>query len=193
MKSILIISLLAVALFSCNTPDECEKCIEAINHMKGKIAQNQCNPANMENAVNRIKDDCDDDASAHIYYLAEMCSNGYAMTAACPDLPSSSQIEFVVDFSNGQLGDTTSLFITWPNQSQVSYEVWGGTFGGFKPEKGIREGMQLEFQLINKNDVVVATEKQRFSFVRVNNYDIKRFINISFDQNTGYSITFEYW
>lgn len=193
MKKLAYLFICLSIILSCQTPDDCEKCEEAVNHMKDKIAQNQCNPSFMENAVQRIKDDCNDDANAYIYYMAEMCSEGYAMSVNCPSLPSSSQIEFVVSYDPGSITDTVFLFCTWPDGEQKSHMAIGGTFAGFPLEKSVREGHELEFQLTNKNGVVQVTEKIIFSFIRPTKYNLTRFVEIDFDANTGYSITFVDW
>ena len=193
MKNIFLFLTMAALSITCQTPDDCEKCNEAVNHMKDKIAQNQCNPSFMENAVQRVKDDCGDDASAYIYYLAEMCTEGYAMVANCPSLPSSSQISLIVDTKTGNTTDTMYLFCSWPDGEQKSHMTLGGTFAGFPLEKSVREGHELEFQLTNKNGAVLATEKIRFSFVRPTKYQLARFVEINFDANTGYSLTFIDW
>ena len=193
MKNFFIVLVLAAISITCETPDDCEKCNQAVNHMKDKIALNQCNPNFMENAVQRVKDDCGDDASAYIYYMAEMCTEGYAIVANCPSLPSSSEIRLIVDTKTGTIADTMYLFCTWPDNEQKSHVTVGGTFAGFPLEKSVREGQELEFQLTNKNGVVLVTEKIRFSFVRPTKYYLARFVEINFDANTGYSLSFIDW
>lgn len=39
--------------------DDCEDCQAALDHLAQKLPENGCNPAVMENAVNRIDEDCD--------------------------------------------------------------------------------------------------------------------------------------
>ncbi len=193
MKKLAFLFISLSIILSCQTPDDCEKCNEAVNHMKDKIAQNQCNPSFMENAVQRIKDDCGDDANAYIYYLAEMCSEGYSMLVNCPSLPSSNQIELIVFTKTGTLADTMYLFCTWPDGAQKNHLSVGSTFAGFPLENRVYEGQELEFQLTNKNGFVQVTEKIRFSYVRPTKYNLKRFVEIDLDPNTGYTLNFVDW
>ncbi len=85
-KSIILLILFVMNLFlltSCQ--DECDKCNAAIQHFVSKLPENGCNPEFMQNAVERINNDCDGEVNSAITaaIAADACCNSTIPALAC--------------------------------------------------------------------------------------------------------------
>lgn len=76
----------------------CEACEEAIAHMTAKIEGFGCNPTFMENAVERIQDDCEDfDEQRILGAIVEECSVGEGIAVGCYVRDVNFRVDFFVD------------------------------------------------------------------------------------------------
>jgi len=80
--TLLIISFMF--LTSCEDDDPCEDCQSAINHMCEQIRDNGCNPDWMENAANRIREDCGTSVgNDYIGFMQHTCA--FESELFCPE------------------------------------------------------------------------------------------------------------
>ena len=84
-KSFILLILFVMNLFllsSCQ--GECDKCNDAIQHFISKLPENGCNPEYMENAIERINNDCDEvNAAITAAIAADACCNSTIPALAC--------------------------------------------------------------------------------------------------------------
>ena len=88
-RSCLLPALLALAL-GCDEDgegcaiDDCARCQDALDHMQGKAEQFGCNPAFMENARDKIVEECDGHRPYELIgMIVEECQSGVAPTVSC--------------------------------------------------------------------------------------------------------------
>ena len=76
----------------------CAKCEEAIAHMTDKIEGFSCNPTFMDNAVNRIRDDCDEFNTERILgAIVEECTAAEGIAVGCNVLDVNFRVDFFID------------------------------------------------------------------------------------------------
>ena len=92
--------------------DDCAKCQEALDHMQNKSEQFNCNPGFMENARDRIVEDCD----GHMPYkligmIVEECQSGVAPSVSCnTPFPVRMAFDFFIDPTAADLYPNGVLF-----------------------------------------------------------------------------------
>jgi len=103
-RTCLLPALLALAL-GCDEDgggcelDDCRKCQDALDHMQEKAEQFGCNPGVMENARDRIVEDCDGKSPYKLIgMIVEECQSGVAPTVSCRNpFPVRMGFDFFID------------------------------------------------------------------------------------------------
>ena len=206
MKVSIFSLLFALVLMSCEKEkeSECTKCSSAIQHMADKIGQNNCNPNWMENAVNRIKEDCPSRDIYIVGYLAEDCSFGYQGNLACTDIAYGVQLydnakrPIRVRFKNGTPDDTIKIMLTDFRWGFVGADEQTLTLGQtavmeYTGYKDFGAQVRIGAYNVSTNDTVARAE-QEIRYHRTNEWNLMREIEINYNPNTSqYNLDFVYW
>jgi len=99
ITSALLLGTSTLTVAACSGP--CKKCDEAIQHMAGKIVQFGCDPSIMEDAQQRIVDDCEEakvNTNHVIGAMVESCQASGTPVSSC-EAPLAS-VEIPVSLSN---------------------------------------------------------------------------------------------
>lgn len=217
-KKLALVSIVSLAFLACNKTDvSCDNCQSAIQHMCDKIAQNNCNPDFMENALNRLQEDCGS-AAGNIYagYMSHTCLFETALD--CPSC-------MVVDdnFSTGHLSvtntefnvnsdkdntDTLTIILTkdepHPNGSIVIIKsnVIPGDNIFNTTNLALYNGTEIHVNVFKYDPEntfdgtgdLLVTQSADFKFYRPGRWEIDRIANVSIDPTfNDYRVDFEYW
>lgn len=198
-----LIALLAINVSCDDDEDECDVCGSALSHMASKLKANGCNPNFMQEAWDRIKDDCGGRSGDAVGYMAENCTFNYNGSLRCIKeasglafiddhkrpirlnysnaLPADSLLFILSHFQNYSFGDSHTLF---SNQSAVLEYTGSNDFGST---------VYIAVLRVPSMDTI-ATEKETFSYNRTNNWDQMREVNITYDQGLqGYTVALDDW
>ncbi len=206
MKSSFIGLLLVAFTFaiSCSEEDdECSACQSALNHMADKIKANNCNPSFMQNAWDRIRDDCGNRESHAVGYLAENCTFGYNGSLTCTKLATGLQFfddrkrPISLRYTNIQASDTL-LFILGERENSTtkqSAEVSSNQSTVMQYE-GYNEFYAPVYITVLQLPLMdtVATEKGVMRYNRTNNWSERREVHVTYDTGLqGYTIELKKW
>ncbi len=209
-----VLAACLMVMQSCDEDDVCEECNDSIQHMYGKMQENACNPDFMENAYQRILDDCGVVTANYVTgYMAHNCAHDAANYRApnCNDRDGEQwfatlnidNVDIVVEMlSTSGLPDDEELVVRLDKNVEG-----GGALPQFSTiQKGqsllftyddVENGVPILFSLLRVTEdeeiAYVETSRQLF-YYRPGNWNITREIVIVYDPIAdGYVANFNYW
>ena len=171
-----------------------------------KLKANNCDPARMQDAYDRMAEDCGFlNAGVYAGYMAENCV-GSAVSVPCPvctdddenapNIGALSEDIVLIYVANSNFpamphGTYKTLITKGTFQEDVEVSGGGEVFFGFKSTT--YEGEEFNVQLVRTtDDVVLIDEYVNFTFNRGSNYGQGR--NLVFDYVGGeFTLEFRYW
>jgi hypothetical protein len=195
MNRLLIFIAFVFSFSGCNTSEDCEDCRAAIEHMFAKINGQGCNPNFMQEAWQRIKDECGNDADNQVGYMAETCYNGQKQMAGCKIDPGVSEMKFNMSYVSGPTNDTVVLIINRRDGlEQRDVEIAVNQSFQKIIDIPIKGGTYLQFRLQSKDTVTTFIDtEQLYSFDRPGYWDQVRTVQVNHTVANGYSLTFDFW
>jgi len=198
MKHAILFLFLCLLVNSCDLETDCEACQEAINHMAEKIADNSCNPANMQNAWDRIIKDCGAMGDSYVGYMAETCDYQNLGTPNCETQVLAVQSPEIACYTTTGLPGPVELTVHHSGSNGSENFVFDGDAQSDElfveiPTK-VYDGDEITFTIWEpgSNDVL-ATVSATFKFERNDQWFDLREIEISFKEGSDYSISLKNW
>ncbi len=184
---------------------ECVKCNEALLHMSSKISQNNCNPNWMENAWNRITDDCGEGRDDYaVGWLAEKCAFGYNGNIGCTEIAYGLQISdnsprsIRVRFQNGTPDDTVKVFLSgyrwgYVNADETTLMLGQTDVMDYTGQNDFGSLIRVAAYNTHTGDTIARGEHE-LRYNRQDQWNLIREIHINYDVNTQqYALEFVYW
>ncbi len=213
MKSISLIKILKLSVLcfvflffmSCEKEkDECADCNSAISHMAGKIAQNVCNPSYMQDAWNKLKEDCGTyRGNLAAGYMAENCAVGYNGSLHCTKLATGLQFYddglrwFRINYQNALPGDSLLVIASYSENfaGKVELNITANQTIAMEYNGPSDFNWPVYFTVINTiTQDTVANGMNNFNYNRPNNWGLMREVRINYNPTLqGYTLAFEYW
>jgi len=167
---------------------ELSKCQSAIDHMNEKIVQQNCNPYTMENAWNRIREDCGNLADVYVGVMAETCNKGSV------DVPSCSNDAILADmqehnikfqfFTSTGVPDSLAVIVSFSSGHGASFDFGfkGNDSVGKQFNDYLSEGDEVEIVVQNAlSNVELVRDTQMFTFDREGYWSSDRGIDIKYN------------
>lgn len=199
MKKIAIpLLVVAASIFSCDEqgPDKCEECTPAFNHMCEKIEQNACNPDYMENAKNRIEEECSFLNTCVAYgVMAETCAEGQVICANClfDGLDYQNTADLRLEFQiNTPLPDSTTIVFHKEGSVPEKFDLNLG-ISTVIVDEGPNEGNRYLVAVYDTvNFDTVAHSSVVFSYCRPNKYTTTRRVTLT-EVSNAFEFNFLNW
>jgi len=199
MKKVSLILFLAIPMFfnGCLVEDDCDDCNSAIKHMAEKISNYNCNPNNMQEAWDNIRNSCGAMADTYVGYMAEMCEFSYLETPKCGSILSEAGIT-IAFYTTSEIPGDIEITIQYPKLVGSENFVFTGKYIVMVTlSEPLAEDDEVTITLYEPGDFseyTLASQKQKFTFARNNNWFTTRMVLISYDKTIKkYSLTFQKW
>jgi len=199
--------LILVLVYSCDEDDDpCEDCQKAIDHMCEKIQDNACNPQFMQNALDRLEDDCGVVSGRRFAgYMSHTCINESVLKCGiCMEEDgdiktghlSMANVPFEL-YTNVNNPDVVSIHVNVEpvTGSSFVYKMDQGEFNSFNSSQDFSEGHPIEVTVYDFTEQdVLAQATENIRIARSAHWIATREIHVrySFDSES-YVIDFEYW
>ncbi len=206
---ILLIVMLLFASSCKEEEDLCDKCNSAIQHMCEKIEENGCNPEFMENALERLRNDCGFVSGSNFAgYMAHTCSNESALDCGtCIEIDgaissghlSLTQVPFEL-YTNVNNPDVLSIHV-FTAAGQINsaqrfvFEMDQGEFNAFTEPDPLFGGDKIYVEVYDFTEQDLLVEADAFiSMARSGNWIDIREIHVRYSFDTDeYVVDFQYW
>ncbi len=203
-----LILLILVLSYSCDEDDNpCEDCQKAIDHMCEKIQDNGCNPEFMQNALDRLEDDCGV-VSGRTFagYMAHTCGNESVLKCGTcleedGDIKtghlSMANVPFEL-YTNANNPDVLSIHVDLDPinaAGDIVYEMDQGEFNSFDSFDPLFEGHPVTVEVYDFTDQDMLAEATEYiRIARSAHWIAIREIHVRYSFDTeSYEIDFEYW
>ena len=214
MKNFFTLFVLLILFISCDEDEDvCGECNDAIEHMYGKLEENNCNPDFMENAYQRIMEHCGVVNANYVTgFMAHNCQydsdNFRALN--CNEMDGE-QVIAKVNINNVDINVTLLSVNQIVTDVTLQVRLEHSGTGGSEPPSALLEagqtanfsfnnvanGTTFEFTFLDdldENEVIYIVETKELYFYRPGNWNTDRNITIGWDPILQeYYANWNYW